>query len=145
MADAPVPPPEAGGSGAAAMARGPVLLVEDEDVLRGALADALRRRGVETVDVGSAEDAAEQLAGGLRPGLVFLDLNLPGRSGWDLLRDELAPAPGRPPVVLLTALTVDPARLRQYDLGGYLPKPFALTTFLATAQRFLAGAEGPVP
>jgi DNA-binding response OmpR family regulator len=126
------------------MARGPVLLVEDEDVLRGALADALRRRGVETVDVGSAEDAAEQLAGGLRPGLVFLDLNLPGRSGWDLLREELAPAPGRPPVVLLTALTVDPARLREYDLGGYLPKPFALTTFLATAQRFLAGADGPV-
>lgn len=126
-------------------APGPVLLIEDEDVLRGALADALRRRGVATVDVGSAEDAAERLAGGLRPGLVFLDLNLPGRSGWDLLRDELAPTPGRPPVVLLTALTVDPVRLRQYDVVGYLPKPFALTTFLATAHRILEGSAGTGP
>lgn len=130
---------EAGGT-----ASGPVLLVEDEEVLRGALADALRRRGVATVDVGSAEDAADRLADGLRPGLVFLDLNLPGRSGWDLLRDELAPTPGRPPIVLLTALTVDPARLREYAVAGYLPKPFALTTFLATAERFLEGSARPV-
>lgn len=121
---------------------GSVLLVEDEDVLRGALADALRRRGVETVDVGTAEEAGALMADGLRPALVFLDLNLPGRSGWDLLRDELAPAPGRPPIVLLTALTVDPSRLRQFGVNGYLPKPFALATFLDTAQRFLAGAAG---
>jgi DNA-binding response OmpR family regulator len=119
---------------------GSVLLVEDEDVLRDALADALRRRGIDTVDVGSAEDAAAQLTGGFQPSLVFLDLNLPGRSGWDLLREELAPAPGRPPIVLLTALSVDPSRMRQFGVGGYLPKPFALATFLDTAQRFLAAA-----
>jgi two-component system, OmpR family, phosphate regulon response regulator PhoB len=125
------------------MADGPVLLVEDEAVLRDALADALRRRGVETVDVGSAEEAADRLAHGLRPGLVFLDLNLPGGSGWDLLRTALAPSASRPPVVLLTALTVDPARMLQFGVDGYLPKPFALTTFLATARRFLdAGAAG---
>ena len=121
------------------MPDGPVLLVEDEDVLRDALAEALRRRGVETVDVGSAEDAADRLADGLRPGLVFLDLNLPGASGWDLLRTALAPAADRPPVVLLTALSVDPARLREFGVDGYLPKPFALATFLSTARRFLAG------
>ena len=124
------------------MADGPVLLVEDEEVLRGALAEALRRHGVETVDVGTAEDAADRLADGLRPRLVFLDLNLPGKSGWDLLRTVLAPAIGRPPIVLLTAQTVDPARLRQFAVDGYLPKPFALTTFLATTQRFLGLAEG---
>ena len=124
------------------MTDGPVLLVEDEAVLREALADALRRHGVETVESGTAEDAADKLAGGLRPKLVFLDLNLPGRSGWDLLRTVLAPAIGRPPVVLLTAQTVDPARLRQYAVDGYLPKPFALTTFLATAERFLEAGPG---
>lgn len=119
------------------MPDGPVLLVEDEEVLRDALATALRRRGMATVDVGSAEDAARELADGLRPGLVFLDLNLPGASGWDLLRGELAPAADRPPVVILTAVTVDPERLRQFGIDGYLPKPFALATFLATARRFL--------
>jgi len=120
------------------MPDGPVLLVEDETVLREALADALRRHGVATSEAGSAEDAADQLAAGLHPKLVFLDLNLPGRSGWDLLRTSLAPAVGRPPVVLLTAQTVDPARLRLYAVDGYLPKPFAMSTFLATAQRLLA-------
>ena len=119
------------------MPDGPVLLVEDETVLRMALADALRRHGVETVEAGTAEDAADKLAGGLRPKLVFLDLNLPGRSGWDLLRTVLAPAIGRPRVVLLTAQAVNPDRLRQYAIDGYLPKPFALSTFLATTQRFL--------
>ena len=125
------------------MADGPVLLVEDEDVLRGALADALRRHGVETIEAATAEDAADQLAGGLRPRLVFLDLNLPGRSGWELLRTVLAPAIGRPAVVLLTAQAVDPTRLRFYSVDGYLPKPFALSTFLATAQRFLEAGAGP--
>jgi len=122
------------------MPDGPVLLVEDETVLREALADALRRHGVETLEAASAEDAADQLAAGLHPKLVFLDLNLPGRSGWDLLRTNLAPAVGRPPVVLLTAQAVDPARLRRYAVDGYLPKPFALSTFLETAQRFLASS-----
>ena len=124
------------------MPDGPVLLVEDEAVLREALADALRRHGMETVEAGTAEDAADKLAGGLRPRLVFLDLNLPGRSVWELLRTMLAPAAGRPPVVLLTAQTVDPARMRQYAVDGYLPKPFALTTFLATARRFLEAGPG---
>ncbi len=125
------------------MAERPVLLVEDDDVLRGALADALRRRGVATVQASSMEEAAGMVEGGLRPGLVFLDLNLPGRSGWDLLRTVLAPAPGRPPVVLLTAQGVDPTRLRQFAVDGYLPKPFALSTFLDTAQRFLASDPEP--
>lgn len=126
------------------MPDGPVLLVEDEAVLRGALADALRRRGVETVEVGSAEAAADRLSRGLRPRLVFLDLNLPGGSGWDLLRTALAPSTSRPPVVLLTALTVDPARLREFSVDGYLPKPFALATFLDTARRFL-GSDAAEP
>jgi len=124
------------------MPEGPVLLVEDEEVLRVALADALRRHGVETVEAGTAEDAVDRLAEGLRPRLVFLDLNLPGRSGWDLLRTVLAPAAGRPAIVLLTAQQVDQARMRQYAVDGYLPKPFALSTFLATAQRYLVGGAG---
>ncbi len=124
------------------MADGPVLLVEDEEVLRGALADALRRRGIKTVESGSAEDAADRLANGLRPGLVFLDVNLPGASGWDLLRTALAPAAGRPPVVLLTAISVDAARLHEFAVDGYLPKPFALATFLATAGRLLSSPRG---
>jgi DNA-binding response OmpR family regulator len=116
----------------------PVLLIEDEDRLRTALAAALRRHGVVTVEAGSAEEADDRLAAGLRPRLVLLDLNLPGRSGWDLLRGSLAPGPTRPPVIVITALTVGAGRLQEAGIDGYLPKPFALATFVETVKRYLA-------
>jgi DNA-binding response OmpR family regulator len=122
----------------------PVLLIEDEDHLRTALAAGLRRHGVATVEAGSAEEADGRLAAGLHPSLVLLDLNLPGRSGWDLLRGSLAPGPGRPPVIVITALTVGVGRLQEAGVAGYLPKPFALTTFIETVKRYLANAaEAP--
>ena len=68
---------------------------------------------------------------------MLLDLNLPGHSGWDLLRGSLAPAPGRAPVVIISAMTVSPRQLRESGTDGYLPKPFALATFLETVKRFL--------
>ena len=117
----------------------PVLLIEDEVGLRVALAAALRRHGMPTVEAGSAEEADDRLATGLRPKLVLLDLNLPGRSGWDLLRGSLAPGPGRPKVIVITALTVGAGRLEDLAVDGYLPKPFALATFVETVRRTLAG------
>ena len=117
----------------------PVLLIEDEDGLRIALAAALRRHGMPTVEAGSAEEADDRLAAGLRPRVILLDLNLPGRSGWDLLRGSLAPGPDRPRVIVITALTVTADRLREFGVDGYLPKPFALATFVETVRRTLTG------
>jgi DNA-binding response OmpR family regulator len=119
------------------MAEGPVLLIEDDDPLRNALAGSLRRHGHSTIEARSAEEAEQYFDGGVRPGLVLLDLNLPGHSGWDLLRGSLAPAPGRAPVVIISAMTVSPRQLRESGADGYLPKPFALATFLETVKRFL--------
>jgi DNA-binding response OmpR family regulator len=119
------------------MAGKPVLIVEDDENLRTVLALSLRARGFQVQEAASAEDAVEALAGGLRPRLVLLDLNLPGATGWDLLREPQLAKAGSPPVVITSAVAVSRRRLTEARVAGYLPKPFALATFLATVERFI--------
>ncbi len=118
-----------------------VLIVEDDEGLRPLLARHLALRGFRVAEAASAEAAMEQLDEGLRPALVLLDLNLPGRTGWDFLRDRSFADAGSPPVVVTTATTVNPKGLREYGVAGYLPKPFAMETLVATVERFV----GPRP
>ena len=89
-------------------------------------------------EAASAEDAAETLHRGALPTLVLLDINLPGETGWDLLRHGALAAPGAPPVVVVTAMTIGPRKLREFGVAGYLPKPFALETLLEVCERYAA-------
>jgi DNA-binding response OmpR family regulator len=114
-----------------------ILLVEDDEGLRPILARHLRHQGYDVVEAASAEDATTALDRGLRPVLVVLDLNLPGDTGWDLLRSEAMHAAGPPPVVIASALTVSPKRLAEFDVAGFLPKPFPLETLLQTVERVI--------
>ena len=116
----------------------PILLVEDDDPLREILARHLRARGHEIHEAASAEDAVEVLEAGLRPGLVLLDINLPGDTGWSLLRGPTLTAAGNPPVIVASATTIDPRRLREHHVAGYLPKPFPLQTLLEAIERLTA-------
>ena len=118
-----------------------VLLVEDDESLRTVLARHLRGQGYEIAEATSAETAATAIADGFRPGLVLLDINLPGQTGWDLLRGPALDAAGSPPVVVTSALTIDPRRLAEFGVAGYLPKPFPLETLIATIERLLSSEE----
>jgi DNA-binding response OmpR family regulator len=120
---------------------GSLLLVEDDESLRGILTRHLRNQGYRVDEAVSAEDAAEVLAGGLRPDLVLLDLNLPGDTGWDLLRGSSLAAAGSPPVVITSAITVSPLRLAEFGVAGYLPKPFPLETLVGTIERLLTSEK----
>jgi DNA-binding response OmpR family regulator len=119
----------------------PILLVEDDEGLRPILARHLRGKGHAVTEAASAEEAVDALSGGLRPALVVLDLNLPGDTGWDLLRSEAMRAAGPPPVVIASAITVSPKRLAEFDIAGYLPKPFPLETLLQTVERVLSASS----
>lgn len=115
----------------------PLLLVEDDESLRRIVARHLRGQGYDVVDVASAEDAVQALDAGIRPSLVLLDLNLPGDTGWDLLRGPALAAAGSPPVVIASATTLNPRRLEKFQVAGYLPKPFPLDTLVDTVERLL--------
>jgi DNA-binding response OmpR family regulator len=118
-----------------------VLLVEDEEVFGELIARQLRAHGFPTVRVATGADASRVLADGLRPGVVLLDLNLPDQSGWTLMRGPLRPGVDRPPVVVVSALTIPPRRLREFGVAGYLPKPFAPATLLDLVERMLGNGE----
>jgi DNA-binding response OmpR family regulator len=120
---------------------GPLLLVEDDESLRLIVARHLRSHGFGVEEVVSAEDAERLLAEGCRPALVLLDLNLPGDTGWDLLRGPSLAAAGSPPVVITSATTVSPKRLTEFHVAGYLPKPFPLETLVAIVERLIAEEE----
>jgi DNA-binding response OmpR family regulator len=121
-----------------------ILLVEDDESFAAAVVRYLRARGYEVQRVPSAEDARASLAGPSGVSLVILDINLPGESGWSLLRGPEYVAAGRPPVVVMTATHVHSSWLREFGVAGYLPKPFAMETLLATIER-ATGAKQPLP
>ncbi len=116
-------------------AKAQLLIVEDDESLRLIVVRHLRAQGYRVAEAGSAEAAVEALDGGLRPDVVILDLNLPGDTGWDLLRGPALDAAGRPPVIITSATTVSPKWLDEFGCAGYLPKPFPLETLVATIER----------
>jgi DNA-binding response OmpR family regulator len=108
-----------------------VLVIEDEESIREALADALRSEGYAVLVAG---DGPTGLALGLRddPDLVVLDLMLPGMDGFEVLR-RLRADDVETPVLVLTARGLEQDRVRGLDLGAddYVVKPFALGELLA--------------
>ena len=118
-----------------------LLIVEDDESLRRIVVRHLRAQGYRVAEADSAEAAVEALEGGLLPEVVILDLNLPGDTGWDLLRGPALDAAGRPPVVITSATTVSPKWLDEFGCAGYLPKPFPLETLVATIERVIRPEE----
>jgi len=99
-----------------------VAIVDDEPLARLALKTRLARRpGFELVAEYGDGDAAVQGLVSLRPDLVFMDVEMPGRSGLDALR--ALPVDSRPMVILVTAH--DSFALQAFDLAAldYLLKP----------------------
>ena len=67
--------------------------------------------------------------------MVLLDVNLPGESGWTLLRRQAFADAGSPPVVVMSATPVSPRRLREFRVAGYLPKPFSVKVLVSCVAR----------
>ena len=114
---------------------GHVLLIEDDEALTAVVARHLRARGFEATVAPSTEDALRVVASGCRPTVVLLDINLPGESGWAFLRSGALAAAGSPPVFVVSATAVSAARLHEFGVAGYLPKPFAMPTLMQIVSR----------
>lgn len=120
-----------------------LLIVEDDESLRQILARHLRSRGHRVEEAASAEAAVRSLEAGVRPDLVVLDINLPGDTGWDLLRGPAFAGAGSPPVIVASATTVRRRQLAEFNVAGYLPKPFPLDTLVETIERLLIKEDAP--
>jgi DNA-binding response OmpR family regulator len=98
-----------------------VLMVEDDLGLAGIVVRHLRARGHDARSAASTEEAVELLRAGFRPSVVLLDINLPGASGWSLLRGTELVEAGSPPVYVVSATSIPSARLREFNVAGSLP------------------------
>jgi two-component system alkaline phosphatase synthesis response regulator PhoP len=111
-----------------------ILVVEDEPGLRLAICDRLRAEGY---DVASAADGDEGLRSASEQhfDLVVLDVMLPGRSGFDVVRDLRRRRVGSA-VLMLTARGEVVDRVLGLKLGAddYLVKPFAMAELLARIE-----------
>jgi DNA-binding response OmpR family regulator len=103
---------------------GTILVVEDEATLRQVITRNLEARGHAVLGAETAAEALRHLSG-LKPDLMLLDINLPDRSGWDVLR-ELRERGLEVPTVIVSAVRVSPARLAEFQPLAHLPKPFPL-------------------
>lgn len=128
------PAPRSGENAAHAMlgtAAVRLLVVEDDRKLAGLLRQGLKENGF-AVDAAADGDNGLSLALDTEYDAIVLDLMLPGRSGWDLLKELRARHRGTP-VLILSARSAVEDRVRGLDLGAddYLAKPFSFQELLA--------------
>ncbi|MBF9043909.1 response regulator [Rhodobacterales bacterium HKCCE4037] len=106
---------------------GTILIIEDESNILEALTFILSRAGWDVRGHGKGDTALAEVAR-LKPDLMVLDVMLPGRSGFDILRDLRAdPAMRTLPVVMLTAKgqTHDREQAEALGADAFLTKPFS--------------------
>jgi len=106
----------------------PVLVVDDEDILRESLRDWLANAGYTVEAVGSGEDALKAIRE-KDFGVVILDIKLPGKTGIEVLREARAIRP-QLQGILITAYPSWETAVESMKLGAvdYLSKPFNLDT-----------------
>jgi len=106
-------------------AEGPmrVLLVDDHALVRSAIRQALEAPDIVVVGEARTAEEAIEMAPRLRPDLLLLDIDLPGMSGIEAVR-ELAPRLPDTRVVMLTVSTDrrDLLEAMRHGAAGYLTK-----------------------
>ena len=121
---------------------GTIVVVEDQPDNLKLLTTLLTIKGHKVIGLASGETLAEVMRTHQpTPDLVLLDIQLPGRDGYELL-EELKTLPNRSwKVVALTAhaLPEDRARAQAAGFNGYITKPIDVRTFPAEVAKHLGG------
>jgi two-component system cell cycle response regulator DivK len=117
-----------------------ILIVEDNEKNMKLVRDVLQVKGYATLEAVTGEDGV-RLAKERLPSLVLMDIQLPGISGIEALKQLRAdPATAAIPVIAVTASVMVSDRRNITDAGfdGYVGKPLNLKEFLAAVASALA-------
>ena len=121
---------------------GVVLIVEDDEAARSAIAANLRARGHEVDEAGDVR-AALRSWDQRRPDLILLDLGLPDLDGQAIIRRVRREA--TTPIIVVSARGREQDRVAALDAGAddYLTKPFGLSELHARMRAVLRRSAGP--
>ncbi|HZR45565.1 MAG TPA: sigma-54 dependent transcriptional regulator, partial [Candidatus Manganitrophaceae bacterium] len=102
-----------------------ILVVDDEESIRGYLATLLASEGYEVVCAQGGEEAIELIQQGIGPALIILDIMMPRMDGLETLR-KIHEIDGAVPVVMLSAVGQTGTIVKAMKMGAsdYLTKPF---------------------
>ncbi|HHX83364.1 MAG TPA: response regulator [Pseudomonadaceae bacterium] len=118
-----------------------ILIVEDEVKLATLLQDYLKQSGYEVTVIHNGLEVEPWLAEH-QPGLVLLDLMLPGKSGMEICKDIRKTS--QLPVIMITAKVDEIDRLLGLELGAddYICKPFSPREVVARVRAVLRRSDG---
>ena len=126
---------EAGQSESTKPVKNRILVVDDDSSVREMLTRVLAGEGYL---VWAADGtAALEIAAAAKIDLVLLDLNLPGKSGWDAFEKLTAENPGLA-VIIITARSNQLFTALGAGVGALLEKPLDFPQLLQTIRRLLA-------
>jgi CheY-like chemotaxis protein len=114
----------------------PVLIIEDDDTIRETMAEALTSEGFEVIAASDGAEALAEIRAGTRPGLVLLDLMMPGMDGWRFLEELHVDLP----IVVVSAFvhgakTMTAAALLRRPIG-FMTKPINLDVLVEVVGRY---------
>jgi len=123
----------------------PILVVDDEEKIRGTLRGVLADEGFEVLEASDGRRALELLEAAA-PRLAIVDVWMPDMDGIELVQRMRALAPKMPIIVISGHGTIETA-VRVIRLGAFdfLEKPFPLEALLQVVERALSGAAVAPP
>lgn len=113
-----------------------VLVVEDDEILRSLMAEAISLLGVNVIDCASADEALPMLEGSSSIVLVMTDMSMPGSmDGLDFAQVIWSRWPGLP-VIVTSGNRSMPEGLMPSN-ATFLQKPWSLVTLNQTIKSYL--------
>ncbi len=121
-----------------------MLVVDDEESYRQALASGLSQEGFAVECAGDGHEAL-RLFHRVHPDLVLVDVMLPDLSGMELCQQMRALDPV--PIIMVTASDSEVDVVLGLELGAsdYVPKPFRLRELVARMRAVLRRGRRPSP
>lgn len=116
-----------------------ILLVEDNDTIRGAFAILLEDSGYDVLQAATGEEALT-ISHDRQPHLILMDLGLPDAHGLEVTRKlSRDPATSHIPIVALTGRALETDQNACFEAGcvGYLSKPVDTKQLLTRIPEFM--------
>ncbi len=116
-----------------------IFIIEDEESISKLVCMYLEKSDMTAEPFYNAEDALKKLSTGAKPDLLILDLNLPGMSGFEFLKQFREMFTSPIPVMIVSARDADEDIISGLNIGAdeFVTKPFSPSVLVARVQAIL--------
>nr|WP_303269565.1 response regulator transcription factor [uncultured Clostridium sp.] len=121
------------------MAKGKILVVDDEEHILELIRYNLDAAGYDVIEASDGDDAVKNAINEV-PDLILLDLMLPGKDGYDVCRELRSNGKTKSvPIIMLTAKSEEIDKILGLELGAddYITKPFSVRELMARVKAVL--------